>query len=320
MSKKQRQSGKINEHKRRSRILTIALALATLAVALIIAYFVFFNGQGGGMQQAWHLDSAGLLAFGTRPAATANVTAVGSTANWTREEISYPGFGTEVYGLLMIPKNVARPPVVIVLPAASINKEADHAMAEALSSWGYATLTLDERGNNGKTAGPSASDVNAGYQAFASGGDPVQYKQVYDVLRGYDYLRTRTDLDGSDIAVLGESMGGRFAIIAAALEPGIKGVFTVSTGPWGLQGNSDVAAKFIKSVEPASYLSKLPQRRLVMIHFTNDSIIPIAFDRQLYDEALQPKAWHQYEGDVHGLYSDIYAQDLHDELRSALGQ
>ncbi len=57
-------------------------------------------------------------------------------------------------------------------------------MAKALCSWGYATLTLDERGNNGKTPGPSPMDSGKRLYAFANGGDPVQYKQVYDVLLG----------------------------------------------------------------------------------------------------------------------------------------
>jgi fermentation-respiration switch protein FrsA (DUF1100 family) len=210
--------------------------------------------------------------------------------------------------------------VVIVLPAAGISKEADAAMAGALNAWGYATLTLDERGNNGETPGPSAMDLQSGYEAFVTGGDPVQYKQVYDVLLGYDYIRSRPDLDGDSVAVLGESMGGRFAIVAAALEPGLKAAIGVSTGPYGVPVTDDASTRFVKSIEPGSYLSSLPPGKLVLIHFSGDPVIPVAYGKQLYDVAQQPKAWHEYNGTVHGLYSDVYAPDLQAELRSVFGR
>ena len=234
----------------RNRLLTVAIALATLVIALVITYFVFFSG--GSVDHVWHIDSSGLLAFDARPPVAATSTRLEATQNGTLEKISYKSFGDDVYAFLRIPSNVSKPPVVIVLPAASINKEADEAMAKALCLWGYATLTLDERGNNGETAGLSPMDLRSGYDAFASGGDPAQYKQVYDVLLGYDFVRSRADLDGDNVAVLGESMGGRFAIIATALEPRLKAAIGVSTGPYGVQGDDDASVRFVKSIEPAS--------------------------------------------------------------------
>ncbi len=73
------------------------------------------------------------------------------------------------------------------------------------------------------------------------------------------------DLDGDNVAVLGESMGGRFAIIATALEPRLKAAIGVSTGPYGLQGDDDASVRFVKSIEPAGYLSSLPPRKLIML-------------------------------------------------------
>jgi fermentation-respiration switch protein FrsA (DUF1100 family) len=194
-------------------------------------------------------------------------------------------------------------------------------MAEALSSWGYASLTLDERGNGGETKGISPMDFRSGYNAYLSGDTPAQYAQIYDVLLGYDYIRSRNDLDGGNISVLGESMGGRFAVVAAGIEPGFKGAFVVSSGPYGLDAGVDAdAIRFVGSVEPATYLEKLPPRKLVMFHFTNDTIIPIDYGRSLYDNASQPKAWYQYNGTVHGVYSDVFAPDLHAELKSIFGR
>jgi uncharacterized protein len=115
-------------------------------------------------------------------------------------------------------------------------------------------------------------------------------------------------------------MGGRFAIISAALEPGLKAAFVVSSGSYGLQGNDDKSQRFIRSIEPTGYLSLLPPRKVAFFHFSGDTIIPVASGKQLYNSASQPKAWHEYDGTVHGLYSDVYAPDLHDELRSVFGR
>ncbi len=95
----------------------------------------------------------------------------------------------------------------------------------------------------------------------------------------------------------------------------MKAAVIVSSGPYGLKaGDNTDAQRFVDSVEPATYLQKLPPRKLVMFHFTNDTIIPIVYGRSLYDNAGQPKAWYRYNGSVHGVYSDIYAPDLHTEM------
>ena len=133
--------------------------------------------------------------------------------------------------------------MVIVLPAASINKEADDAMAKALCSWGYATLTLDERGNNGETAGPSPMDLQADTTLSPAAETRYSTSRSTTCCWATTMFRSRPDLDGNNVAVLGESMGGRFAIVATALEPGLKAAFGVSAGPYGLQGNDDTIGK-----------------------------------------------------------------------------
>jgi fermentation-respiration switch protein FrsA (DUF1100 family) len=164
-------------------------------------------------------------------------------------------------------------------------------------------------------------DFMTGFEAYRRGDMPAQYAQIYDVLLGYDYVRSRQDLDSGNIVVLGESMGGRFAVIATGIEPGVKAAFVVSSSPYGLDaGNNTDAIRFVDSVEPATYLPKLPPRKLAMFHFTDDPIIPISFGKSLFDNASQPKVWYQYNGSVHGVYSDIYAPDLHAELRSVFGR
>ena len=304
--------------KNRSILIGVFVVVGILALAGTSSYLLTVNDH---MEEpTWSLDESGILSFSHRNPPDFKVTLIEETANYTLEKIRYRSYDTMVYGLLRIPKEDKKPPVVIVLPAATITKEADAPMAGALSSFGFASLTLDERGNGGETQGISPMDLTAGYAASRSGEMPAQYAQIYDVLLAYDYLRTRQDLDGSRIAVLGESMGGRFSVIAAGIEPGFKGAFVISSGPYGVDaGDNPDVQRFVTSIEPATYLSKLPPRTLAMYHFTNDPIIPIKDGRSLYDKAGQPKAWYQYNGTVHGVYSEIYAEDLHAELKKIFG-
>lgn len=295
--------------------------MVIVIMAVIVTVFIIPKTNDQTTETPWSVDESSHLSFGHRELIAPQADLIEDTGNYSLEKVTYGSYDTKVYGLLRVPKNVSKPPVVIVLPAATVTKEADAPMATALSSWGYASLTLDERGNGGETGGRSPMDFTTGYEVYRNGGMPAQYSQIYDVLLGYDYVRSRDDLDGGNIAMLGESMGGRFAVVAAGIEPGLKAAFVVSSGPYGLDaGNNRDAIRFVSSVEPATYLKNLPPRKLVMFHFTSDPVIPIAYGRSLYDAAGQPKAWYQYNGSVHGVYSDRYAPDLHAELVSIFGR
>jgi dienelactone hydrolase len=316
---KRSRAGNTGQRSKRYILIGLSVLIVIVALVAIVSFLPKANDQT--TKTAWSLDSSDMLSFGHRELSAPQADLIEDTANYSLEKISYYSYDTTVYGLLRVPKDVQKPPVVVVLPAATVSKEADSAMAKALCSWGYASLTLDERANHGETGGSSPMDFRTGYNAYLSGEMPAQYAQIYDVLMGYDYLRSRKDLDGSNISVLGESMGGRFAIVAAGIEPGFKAAFVVSSGPYGLDAGNDVdAIRFVDSIEPVTYLEKLPPRKLVMFHFTNDTIIPITYGKSLYDNAGQPKAWYQYNGSVHGVYSDIYAPDLHAELRNVFGR
>jgi hypothetical protein len=300
------------------RLIAIASVLFILSVAIVLAYVFFFNA---GESKTWSIDGQGLLRFSYRGPVEAFSIPVNSPDDYMFEKIIYRSFGDDVYALLRIPKNVTSPPVVIVLPAASINKENDGEMAKALASMGYASMTLDERGNNGETKGTFAGDLQAGYIEYKNNGEPVQYEQAYDVLRAIDYVKTRSDVDSKNIAILGESMGGRFAIIAGALDPDVRGVIVISTSGYGQHSYADDKLnEFMKSVEPGYYLERLPPRKFVMVHFKNDTVIPVDMGVELYGRADIPKALYLYDGSVHGLYSDIYSEDLRKELKEIFGR
>lgn len=325
MSKKQAQvKNKKNDEPKKNNDLRNKLVIVGLAIIILIlaaiAYYYFTKPAAE--QQSWSVDASGHLTFAARGPIEANSTPSDlSSDNYTIETITYKSFGDDIYASLCIPKNVTRPPVVIVLPAATITKELDLPMAQYLAAMGYASLTLDERGNGGQTGGMFAGNWTDGFESYENGSVPIQYKQVYDALKGLDYVQSRSDLNGSDTAILGESIGGMWSIIAAGVEPQFKGVIAVSSENFDFPTYDDADVnKFLGSVEPSNYLSLLPPRKLVMIHFTNDAIIPVANGKALYNNASQPKAWYQYEGNIHGLPNATYMPDLQKELNGMLGK
>ena len=249
-----------------------------------------------------------------------------SSDNYTVQTIKYDSLGQDVYASLCIPKNVTKPPVVVVLPAATIKKEDDFPMAQYLSGMGYASITLDERGNGGQTKDDFAGDWQGGFNDFINDSYTIQYKQIYDAVRALDYVQSRNDLDGNDTAILGESIGGMWSIITAGVDPRFKGVICVSSSdfPFTMYDNTTAgnitANQFISSVQPSNYLSLLPPRKLVMIQFTDDPTIHVQDAKALYDKASEPKAWYQYEGDTHGLPNATYMPDLQKELKGMLGK
>lgn len=325
MSKKASSKKVKAKDKSKNTILVIG-AVILAGLLLIVAYYYVTSLPASKPSLPWSLDSSGHLTFPARGAITGNSTVVESTANYTLYEVVYTSFGDPIYASLCVPKNVTKPPVIVVLPAATINKETDFGMAESLNNMGYASLTLDERGNKGETGGMFAGNWTDGFESYMTGGTPTQYKQIYDVLRALDYVKTRSDVDGNNVAILGESIGGMWSIITAAEDSQFKGVVCVSSSDFDFpvydnssQGNVD-ANNFLGSMQPSNYLSLLPPRKLVMIQYTNDTIIPIQDAKALYDKASQPKAWYQYEGSIHGLPDVAYMADLHRELQGMLGR
>jgi dienelactone hydrolase len=307
--------------KERSRMLLYAGISGLVFVVVIGSLFFMWYTQIPAENVKWSIDDAGKLNFTGRGAIDGSADLLESNGNYTLEKVVYKSFGDDVYALLRKPANVASPPVVIVLPAATVTKEGNEAMARALCDMGYASLTLDERGNGGETGGYWVGNWSLGYNDFLAGDNPVQYKQIYDVIKGLDYVKSRQDLDGSNVALLGESMGGMWSIVAAGVEPQFKGVITISSCDFeSVSGEGSKAEEFVNAVMPSRYLDSIPPRKLAMFQFDGDTFVSMDQGKALFDNASEPKAWHLYNGTTHGLFDNAYAADLQAELQGMLGR
>jgi len=264
----------------------------------------------------WELSEAGTLSFSPREEPV--FTAQEIEDSYSPEDpdilklISFESSGENVQALLRIPANASSAPGIVLLPGAGVSKESEQGMAAELSKMGYATLTLDQR-NKG------AINVDRDLELFRAGLEPVEYLMVYDTLKATDVLSIQPEIDPERLAILGESNGGRFAIIACALEPSLKGVIGISTSGYGTEeidpasvADSE-AYRFYLSIDPDTYLSALPPSKLVMMHSFNDTVISHELALRTFALAEEPKAMYNATEKTHG-----YTASMHPYLEKEL--
>lgn len=286
--------------------------LGIIAAALILffsmPYFLNFIDSLKPSDK-WAISSDGLVSYPqNRGAVEYTRTVLNDTQEFTLSKIIYKSKGENIYALLRVPKTSdARKSAIILLPGAQVTKEGMQDRAAKFAEFGYITLAIDERGNAGETKG-GAGSMDAEYALFMKNEEPVNHKMVFDALRAYDFLAEEKDVDSKNIIVFGESMGGRYAIMAAAVEPRIKAVVGVSTAGYGslekpIQ-NGDIA-RFYKAIDPDAYIAKIAPRNVLMVHSTNDKIIPIEMAQKTFSYALEPKKFITVDYPVHGWHGDM---------------
>ena len=285
--------------------------LVGLLVVVAITAFVGLHSLSENKQD-WRVTSDGLLDYS--PSVPEYQSKQIETSNdSTLCEVRFTSRGTQIDGLLRVPqikqegkeKQNTGIPGIVLLPGATVTAEREQGVAKYLCSLGFAIITLDQR-NLG------ATDMQGDLQMFLKGIEPAEHKMVHDALAAAEVLRSQTEIDPNRILYVGESNGGRFAVIACALDPKARGVIAISTSGYGI--NEAIASgmlkdhdmiRFYKSIDPETYLSKIPPRKLVMFHSINDPVIPYEYANRNYEMALQPKYFYTVKCHIHGHCTDM---------------
>ncbi|HEY9206903.1 MAG TPA: alpha/beta hydrolase [Candidatus Methanoperedens sp.] len=308
-TKKARQ--KINSKKSdKSQTAYSKVIFAVIGIILFL-YFVYLLIPKESQQ--WSVSEDGILSYPeNRGKVDVNVLKTESGDNYTLETISFQSKDYNVEGLLRIPTSNRKVPAVVILPGATVPKEGTQGLAEIFSNLGYASLGIEQRNRGGV-------DFRYDYELFRAGNEPIEHKMVFDALRSIDVLKHDPRIDAKRIALLGESNGGRFAIIAAALDRDVVGVIGISTS--GYDTESEIAnikdetlIRFYRSIDPETYLGSIPPRRFVMLHSVNDSIINIGLAESTFKKAKEPKAFYKVGTGGHG-FSEGMITPLETELK-----
>lgn len=282
-------------------IAAVVLIIGCIAAVAFIG-FILPSKAGG----AWHVADDGMLGYSlSQPEYELGPRE--DSDNSTLCDVVFTSRDAKIAGLLRMPKahQAGGIPGIVLLPGATITKEKEQGLAKYLSGLGYASITLDQRNLGG-------IDMQGDFDRFLKGEEPIEHKMVYDALAAAQILRSQPEIDKSRIVYAGESNGARFAIIACALDPKSCGVIAISTCGYGADKaiasgkltNPD-AIRFYRSIDPETYLGKIPPRRFVMLQSLNDPIIPIEYANETYDEAFMPKNLLIVECAVHGRCAEM---------------
>lgn len=129
----------------------------------------------------------------------------------TRESINFTSEGSKLFGTLHLPLHVEKPPIVVVCHGFGGEKTGKYRIyveeAELLSKQGIATLRFDFRG---------CGDSEGSWLDMTIG------REVTDAVNALDFVKTLPQIDQNRIGILGKSMGGLVAVIAAGIHKNIK--------------------------------------------------------------------------------------------------
>lgn len=211
------------------------------------------------------------------------------TGNLTISKIIYQSRNGNIYGLLLLPKFAPDLlPGIVLLPGAGVSKESELKLAEKMAELGVAVLVIDQRGT-GETDG-ILPKIEEDYLNFLKAQEPYQHLIVYDALRAYDLLYSAPFVDPERIIIAGESLGGRIAVIAVAIDRNIKGVLAISSSGLDFRETNDTKVNaFLQSIDSDHYIGQITPRKIVMMHNVNDKIIPLESAITSYQKAQQPK-------------------------------
>ena len=165
----------------------------------------------------------------------------------------------------------------------------------------------------------------------ASGGSPSPTGCFADSNAAIDYVRSRPDVDPARLLVFGQSLGGNNAIAAvgAGNRAGIRALAEESTffSYPGIANDKIPGAGLLVDdrYSAKNHVAAISPIPLLVIHGTDDKVVPYAHATRLFTAASEPKQLITVEGGGHiqamvykeGLYRDALTKFFEDALKHA---
>lgn len=146
------------------------------------------------------------------------------------------------------------------------------------------------------------------YRGFGKSGGSVDRRgMIDDVKAAFAYAKKRGDIDSNKLVSYGHSLGGAQSVTALAEAPVkglraivIDGAFSSYQAMARIVGGQLGASLITDELSPRDFVSKLAPVPLLVVHGSNDEVVPVSQGRQLYEAAGQPKTLFEVKGARHG--------------------
>lgn len=223
------------------------------------------------------------------------------------ERVTIPYGDIQMAALLRLPIGAQRPPVVIMLPGLDSTKEEIQTTADRFLRRGLATLAVD---------GPGQGETEALL--------PIEPAYEHAARAVMEWITGRDDLDHERAGVFGVSLGGYYAVRAAAFVPGIKaavdlaGLYSMAEH-WDERppmtratftrrsGAADEAEGRVRA--QAMTLAGATQHvrcPLLIVHGTRDTIVPFSDAERIHAE-IPSSELAAFAGSNHGCTDRVCA-------------
>ena len=262
----------------------LASVIVLLVVGGILSYHFFLKETP---KKAEYLTPEGLMKLPAREKVKYSEYPYEENENYTIYKTIFESAGSEIHGLLLEPKTEGKAPGVVLLPGAGVDKVSELPVARTIANLGYAVHVIDQRGV-GETGGRMPS-IEEDFLNFQNGIIAKWHLPIIDALVGADVLSTRDKVDSSRIILMGESMGGRVAMIAGSIDSRMKGVLAISSAGFHYGDGMEEKDRYARSLDADSYVFMLSPRPLIMIHSVWDKTIPINSAAETFEKAKKPK-------------------------------
>jgi pimeloyl-ACP methyl ester carboxylesterase len=163
------------------------------------------------------------------------------------------------------------------------------------------------------------------YSGFGySEGKATRKNVLFDANSALDYLKSRPDITGTKLVIYGQSLGGHLSAVVAAQRQAdidalvIEGAFS---------SHDDIAAtkagfigRMIVSEKYAAYKSiRTYKKPVLVIHSTEDDIIPFKQGQKIYANANPPKDFYEIKG-CHMCGPQLYPEQIESKIKNMLTQ
>jgi uncharacterized protein len=198
-----------------------------------------------------------------------------------------------------------------------------------------ATLTLLHfHGNGGSILGQFSAIkpmLTQGFQIFVfdysgygfSEGNATRKNLLADGVDAVAYLKTRDDVKNKKLILYGQSYGGHLAVcVAAKVQNDIDGLVVEG----GFSNHKDLSTEgakpfiafmsriFVKEIYSATKQIGKFKKPVLIIHSSEDKVIPFAMGKKVFDKANLPKEFFEVKGE-HLAAPALYTKQIGDKIK-----